>query len=57
MDDTWLDEETLVHILGGLLADKLWSYDQKKTYQKVNLRKEPEEKLVAVYQDVNKFYQ
>ena len=42
MDDMWLDEYVLVNCLEKQLGDKLWSHDQKKMYQKVQLRKEPE---------------
>lgn len=45
MDDTWIDERKIVDYLSNLLGDKLLSHDQKKLIQKVNLKKEPEEKL------------
>lgn len=38
----------MVDYLGNLLGDKLLSHDQKKMIQKVNLRKEPEEKLTQI---------
>ena len=56
MDDTWIDERKLVDYLSNLLGDKLLSHDQKKMIQKVNLRKEPEEKLTAINQELNEFY-
>lgn len=45
MDDMWLDENTLIDNLNALIGDKLWSHDQKKMYKKVELNKEPKEKL------------
>lgn len=45
MDDTWIEERHLADYLSSLLGDKLFSHDQKKMIQKVNMRKEPEEKL------------
>lgn len=45
MDDTWLDEVCLIENLNNLLGDKLWSREQKKMVMKVNLKKEPEEKV------------
>ena len=45
MDDTWLDQETFINNLDIMLGDKLYSHDQKKMVQKVELRKEPEEKI------------
>jgi hypothetical protein len=56
MDDTWIDERRLVDYLSNLLGDKLLDHDQKKMIQKVNLRKEPEEKLTAINEDLNEFY-
>ena len=49
MDDTWLDEQTFVHNLDQLLIDKLYGHDQKKMIQKVEMRKEPEEKLSQIH--------
>ena len=53
MDDTWIDERKLVDYLSSLLGDKLLSHDQKKMIQKVNLRKEPEERLTEINQELN----
>ncbi len=56
MDDVWLDDLTLVDNLNALLGDKLWSHDQKKMYKKVELNKEPKEKLDIIYDELNEFY-
>ena len=56
MDDTWIEENKLVEYLGNLLGDKLLNHDEKKTIQKVNLRKEPEEKLTKINKKIAKFY-
>lgn len=48
MDDTWIEEARFKEALENLLGDKLLNHDEKKTIQKVNLRKEPEEKLTAI---------
>ena len=57
MDDVWIDEKKMVDYLGNLLGDKLLSHDQKKMIQKVNLRKEPEEKMTQIQEELNYFYQ
>lgn len=56
MDDTWIEESALVESLNLLLSDKLWSHDQKKMYQKVNMRKVPENKLTEILEEINDFY-
>lgn len=56
MDDVWIDEKKMVDYLSNLLGDKLLSHDQKKMIQKVNLRKEPEEKLTQINEELNMFF-
>lgn len=56
MDDTWLDEQTFIHNLDSLLGDKLFGHDQKKMVQKVEMRKEPEEKLTQIHEEMMSFY-
>ena len=56
MDDTWLDEQTFVHNLDQILGDKLYGHDQKKMIQKVEMRKEPEEKLTLIQAELMNFY-
>jgi hypothetical protein len=56
MDDTWIEEQRMVQPLSNLLGDKLLNHDQKKMIQKVNLRKEPEEELTKINEDLFKFY-
>ena len=56
MDDTWMEANTIVAYLTEMLADKLLSHDQKKLIKKVNMGKEPEEKLSALNMDLNQFY-
>ena len=56
MDDTWLEEQKFVEFISNLIGDKLLNHDQKKMIQKVNLRKEPEEKLTEINQGLHSFY-
>jgi hypothetical protein len=56
MDDTWLEESKLIDYLSNMLGDKLLNHDQKKMIQKVNLRKEPEEKLTEINNSLSHFY-
>lgn len=57
MDDTWLDEETFVQNMSAILEEKLYSHDQKKIVQKVELGKESPESLNIVRNDLDHFYQ
>jgi hypothetical protein len=56
MDDTWVEERHLAEYLNNLLGDKLLGHDEKKLIQKVNMRKEPEEKLSQLNENLHKFY-
>ena len=56
MDDTWLDDETFVSNMSQMLEDKLYSHDQKKIVQKVELGKEPSSKLEDVRNEITQFY-
>lgn len=59
-DDQWVDpgvfENGIVQNLIGQDTQKLWSHDQKKTLQRYYLKKEPEEKVLAIQEDLNLFY-
>lgn len=48
MDDTWLDDETFIQHMAGLLEEKLYSHDQKKIVQRVEMGKEDEQALQRV---------
>ena len=59
-DDTLLDpgvfESNLqTNLLGGD-SQKLWSYDQKKTLQRFYLKKESEDKVILIQEDLSIFY-
>jgi hypothetical protein len=56
MDDTWIEEKKLVEYLSSMLGEKLLNHDQKKMIQKVNLGKEPLEKMSAIFQELTDFY-
>ena len=56
MDDTWLKEEVFVNHMEDLLGDKLYGHDHKKTVQRVDMGKEPEEKLAELHQFMREFY-
>ena len=56
MDDTWVDEMVFAKNLDAMLSEKLYSHDQKKMVQKVNLGKEPEAHLTAIRNEMMGFY-
>lgn len=60
MDDTFLDPGTFENLLANSLigadSQKLWSHDQKKTLQRYYLKKETEDKVLAIHEDLGVFY-
>jgi hypothetical protein len=43
-------------LVGGPESQKLWTYEQKKTLQRYYLKKESEDKVIAIHEALNTFY-
>lgn len=56
MDDTWIDARDLIPILEQLLGEKLYSYEQKKIVQRVNLGKLDDGELFPIRKAIQLFY-
>jgi hypothetical protein len=57
MDDTWLKESVFKSSMDEMLLEKLYGHDQKKMVQKVDMGKEPEEKMEEIRTMLLQFYQ
>ena len=56
MDDTWITDEEFARNLDAMIGEKLYTHDQKKMVQKVNMGKEPDSKLSAIRKEMFGFY-